>query len=400
MTQANKLQISAKDLVAPFLAGTVASVTGTAASIGIVLAAFLSLGASTEQTASAVFIMLLFYGLLSVLLSWRYKMPISIVWSTPGGALLVASGGLVSQGGLNFNTAVGAFMVSGLLVALTGFWPTLGRLVASIPKPIASAMLAGVIFSFCLAPFQAASNWPLIVFPAILVWFVLFRVAQIWAAPAAMVVVFSLVSIFEGIKLEQNSLVPQLVVVAPEFNLAAIIGISIPLYLVTMASQNVPGIAIMKTFGFDVPFKPVMVTTGLTSVLGSMFGGFNLNLAAITAAINANEQAHPEAGKRWLASVLGGVEYVLLALATPALVAFVHQTPRELILTVAGLALVGTITSALAQATEDPRLRLPAVLTFLVGASSVSFLSIGAAFWALLAGLLMMAWTREKQGKK
>lgn len=392
-----KSRPAAKDLVAPFLAGTVASITGTAASIGIVLAAFLALGATAEQTASAVFVMLMFYGLLSMLLSWRYRMPISIVWSTPGGALLVASGGLVSDGGLNFNTAVGAFLVSGMLVALTGLWPALGKLVAAIPKPIASAMLAGVIFSFCLAPFQAAAKWPLIVFPAILIWFLLFRLAQIWAAPAAMVVVFTLVAIFEGIKIDSTALLPELVLIAPELNLAAIIGIAIPLYLVTMASQNVPGIAIMKTFGFEVPFKPVMISTGISSMVGSFFGGFNLNLAAITAALNANEHAHANPQKRWLASVFGGAEYVLLALVTPALVAFVHQTPRELILTVAGLALVGTIANALAQATEFPELRIPAVLTFLVGASSVSFLSVGSAFWALLAGLLMMLWTNRKR---
>lgn len=378
------------------LAGTVASVTGTAASIGVVLAAFLSLGATTAQTSSAVFVMLIGYGLLSVILSFATRMPVSIVWSTPGAALLVSSGALVSQGRISFNAVVGAFIVSALLVALTGLWPALGRLVNQIPKPIASAMLAGVIFAFCLAPFQAAGKWPIVVFPALIIWLVLFRLAPIWAAPAAMVVVFSLSALTLGANFTVESLIPGVEFVAPEFDLATVIGIGIPLYLVTMASQNIPGMAIMKSFGFEVPFRSVMITTGLSSAIGSLFGGFNLNLAAITAALNANEQAHPDSDKRWLASVWGGFEYILLAFLTPALVHFVQATPRELILTVAGLALIGTISSALLQAVSDEKNRIAAVVTFLIGASGIAYLNIGAAFWALCGGILLNLWVGKK----
>lgn len=378
------------------LAGTVASITGTAASIGVVLAAFISLGATQEQTTSAVFVMLVCYGALSMLLSWRFRQPISIVWSTPGAALLVASASLVSQGQLSFNSVVGAFIVSGLLVTLTGLWPALGRLVGAIPKPIASAMLAGVIFAFCLAPFQAAMTWPAIVVPAVLIWLILFRIAPIWAAPAAMVVVFTLATISLGLAPSANNLLPTISLVVPQFELSAIVGIGVPLYLVTMASQNIPGLAIMKSFGYQVPFKSVMITTGLVSSAGAMFGGFNLNLAAITAALNANDQAHPDATKRWRASFLGGVEYIALAFVTPALVLLVQQTPHQLILTVAGLALVGTIANALGQALAEDRYRISAIVTFLIGASSVAYFNIGAAFWALCAGVLTEFWLKKK----
>jgi benzoate membrane transport protein len=383
------------DHKAPFLAGTVASITGTAASAGLVLAAFTSLGATKSQTTSAIFVLIALYGLLSVGLSTRFRMPISIVWSTPGAALLIASGTL----GLPFSDAVGAFMVTGALLVLTGLWPALGRLVSSIPRPIASAMLAGVIFNFCVAPFKSAAAFPLIVLPAILVWLVLYKFATVWATPAAMVIVFALTAIDLGITIDPSEVVPALEFVAPTFDIAAIVSIGIPLYLVTMASQNIPGIAIMKSFGYEVPFKPVLVTTGLASIAGGFFGGFSMNLAAITAALNANDHAHKNPGRRWLSSVYGGYVYLVIAALAGITVAFVLQAPRDLVLAAAGIALIGTIISALSSAVEEPALRLPAMVTFLVTASGLSAFGIGSAFWALIAGLLVWGWLSLKSRK-
>lgn len=380
------------DLKAPVLAGTVASITGTAASAVLVLTALKSLGATESQVSSSVFVMLVLYGLLSIILSWRFKMPISIVWSTPGAALLIASGGL----GLNFETAVGAFVVCAALLMLTGLWPALGRLVSSIPKPIASAMLAGVIFNFCMAPFKSAVDFPLIVLPGIAVWLLLYRFATIWAAPAAMVVILALAAISRGVQVESASLLPSIGLVMPAFDVTAVISIAIPLYLVTMASQNVPGIAIMKTFGYEVPFRPVMLATGFGSLISNFFGGFALNLAAITAALNANEHAHKNPARRWLASVAGGVVYLVLAIFTGALVAFVLQVPHEIVLATAGLALLGTIVNSVTAAVEVQELRLPALITFLVGASGIAPFNIGAAFWALLAGIAVWLFLRKK----
>jgi benzoate membrane transport protein len=378
---------------APLLAGTVASITGTAASAGLVLAALTSLGATKTQTTSAIVVLLTFYGLLSIFLSMRFKMPISIVWSTPGAALLISSGTL----GVPFSSAVGAFIVTGFLLLLTGLWPALGRLVSSIPKPIASAMLAGVIFNFCIAPFQSASDFPWLVMPALLVWLVLYKYATIWATPAAMVMVFASTAIAQGITVDPASILPTIEFVTPSFELSSIIGISIPLYLVTMASQNIPGIAIMKSFGYEIPFKPVMASTGIAAIIAGFFGGFSMNLAAITAALNANDHAHKDPNRRWLASVYGGYVYLVIALLAGLTVAFVLQAPRELVLAAAGIALLGTIISALSSAVEIAELRLPAMVTFLVTASGLSAFSIGSAFWALIAGLLVWGWLNLKR---
>jgi benzoate membrane transport protein len=376
------------DHKAPILAGSVASITGTAASAGLVLAALASLGATKSQTTSGIFVLITMYGLLSIVLSWRHKMPISIVWSTPGAALLISSGTL----GLPFSSAVGAFIVTGVLLLLTGLWPALGRLVSSIPRPIASAMLAGVIFNFCIAPFKSAAEFPWIVLPAILVWLVLYKYATVWATPAAMVIVFALTAIDLGITVNPAEILPTIEFVSPTFDIAAIVSIGIPLYLVTMASQNIPGLAIMKSFGYDVPFKPVMTATGLAAILAGFFGGFSMNLAAITAALNANDHAHKDPARRWLSSVYGGCVYLLIALFTGATVAFVLQAPRDLVLAAAGIALLGTIISALSSAVEVVELRLPAMVTFLVTASGLSAFGIGSAFWALVAGLIVWGW--------
>ena len=385
---ANKVQLRA-----PILAGTVASITGQAASTGVVLAALSALGATQAQIVSVVFMMLLLFGTLSIVLSWRYKMPISIVWSTPGAALLVSAGGL----GFGFETAVGAFIVASVLIALTGLWPALGKLVTSIPKPIASAMLAGVIFSFCIAPFSAAGQYPLVVFPAILIWLVLYKLAQVWATPIAMLVLFGLTAIELNIAISVDDILPVAQLVAPQFSLVAIISIGIPLYLVTMASQNIPGIAIMKSYGFEVPFRSVMLATGLGSLIVNFFGGFATNLAAITAALNANEQAHKDANKRWIASVSGGFVYLLIALLAGASISFVLQAPREIILAAAGLALFSTMIGALSSIVEEPNLRLPAVIAFLVASSGFTAYSIGPAFWALVAGVLVWLWLAERK---
>jgi benzoate membrane transport protein len=260
-------------------------------------------------------------------------------------------------------------------------------------------MLAGVIFNFCVAPFKSAAAFPLIVLPAILVWLVLYKFATVWATPAAMVIIFALTAIDLGITIDPSEVVPALEFVVPTFDISAIVSIGIPLYLVTMASQNIPGIAIMKSFGYDVPFKPVLVTTGLASIAGGFFGGFSMNLAAITAALNANDHAHKNPGRRWLSSVYGGYVYLVIAGLAGITVAFVLQAPRDLVLAAAGIALIGTIISALSSAVEEPALRLPAMVTFLVTASGLSAFGIGSAFWALIAGLLVWGWLSLKSRK-
>lgn len=377
--------IDLRDHKAPILAGLVASATGTAASLGVALAALTAVGANKAQTASAIVLMIVCYGALSILLSWRYKMPLSIVWSTPGAAMLVSAGVLH----LSFSASVGAFLITGLLLVLTGLWPQLGKAVSSIPKPIANAMLAGVIFSFCISPFQAVVQYPMVIVPVLLVWLVLFRFATIWAAPVAIVLSYGLIAWLMPADLSQVVLFPQFQLISPQFEWTAVISVAIPLYLVTMASQNIPGIAIMSSYGFQVPFRPALTATGLVTIAGSFFGGYALNLAAITAALNANEHAHEKPERRWLASVWGGVAYLVLAVVAAPVVAFVLETPRVLILAASGLALLGTMGGALKEITATDDLRMPAVVAFLVGASGIAPWGIGAAFWALTAGVLV-----------
>lgn len=380
------MALKAADLKAPIIAGTVASITGTAATTAIFLSAFVAIGATKEQTVSMVAIMLVFYGALSILLSWRFKMPLSVVWSTPGAALLAGS----SVTGIGFNNAMGGILVCGLLLALTGLWPKLGEIVSAIPKSIASAMLAGVIFSFCVAPFAASAEYPTLVLPVIVVWLLLYWLAPLWASPIAIVLAFTLIGLNQGLSVTASDWLVTVNLVQPSFSLGSVFTIAIPLYLVAMASQNIPGIAIMNSYGFKVPFRASLTTTGLGTVVAAFLGGFVMNLAAITAALNANEQAHKDPAKRWIASVSGGVVYWIFALFTGVAVAFVYQTPRDLLLAASGLALLPTIVNAFNVMVETASERLPAVITFLIASSGVAFFSVGAAFWAILIGLLVI----------
>jgi benzoate membrane transport protein len=286
---------------------------------------------------------------------------------------------------------MGGILVCGLLLALTGMWPKLGEIVSAIPKSIASAMLAGVIFSFCVAPFVASASYPMLVIPVIVVWVLLYWLAPLWASPVAIVLAFTLIGFNQGLSVTAADWAVSFSVVQPSINLASIFTIAIPLYLGAMASQNIPGIAIMNSYGYKVPFRVSLTTTGLGTVVASFLGGFVMNLAAITAALNANEQAHKDPAKRWIASVSGGVFYLILAIFTGVAVAFVYQTPRDLLLAASGLALLPTIVNAFNVMVENAKERLPAVITFLIASSGISFFQVGAAFWAILVGLVVIA---------
>jgi benzoate membrane transport protein len=377
---------SSLGLRAPIIAGFVASVTGTAATTAIFLSAFVALGATKEQVIAMVALMLVSYGLLSIFLSWQHKMPLSVVWSTPGAALLAGS----TVTGIGFTNAMGGVLLSGALLALTGLWPKLGQLVSLIPKSIASAMLAGVIFSFCVAPFAASAAYPALVLPVIAIWLLLYWLAPIWASPVAIVLAFSLIGINQGLSVTPADWAINISYLQPTFSPASVFSIAIPLYLVAMASQNIPGIAIMKSYGYEVPFRASLLTTGIGTVIVSFFGGFVMNLAAITAALNANEHAHKDPKKRWIASVSGGVVYLVFAIFAGVAIAFVYQTPRELLLAASGLALLPTIVNSFSVMTENAEQRIPAVITFLVASSAVTFFSVGAAFWAIVTGLAIL----------
>ncbi len=376
------------DAVQPVLAGVVAAVVGFASSFTVVLAGLAAVGADAGQASSGLLVLCVTMGVVAIGLGLRHRMPISIAWSTPGAALLVSAG--VPDGG--FAAAVGAFLVTGALVALAGLWSTLGRWIAAIPTPVASAMLAGVLVPLCLAPVRAVDELPGQAAPVLAAWAALTLVARRWAVPGALVAAVAVIAIGERPQL--GSVVPAIEVTAPVFEAGALVGIALPLFIVTMASQNVPGMGVLATFGFRPPLRPVLLATGAATAAGAPLGGHAINLAAITAALVAGPDAHPDPGRRWVASVAAGVVYLVLGASAGLAASFIAAAPPILIEAVAGLALLGALAGALTAAMGDPDRREAATLTFVVSASGVTAAGISAPFWGLVAGLAFLALQR------
>ncbi|KAA0022423.1 benzoate/H(+) symporter BenE family transporter [Antrihabitans cavernicola] len=373
-------------LAHPIGAGVITALVGFTSSFAVVLTGLRAVGATPTQAASGLLAVCVAQGIGILLLTWRFRIPITLAWSTPGAALLAGTGVVVG----GWPAAVGAFVTVGLLIVLTGLWDRLGRLIASIPTELAQAMLAGVLLPLCLAPVHAVKVSPAAVIPVVLVWLVLLRFAKRWAVPAAfgvaaVAIVVSL--IVNNRTIDPGDLVPVVSVVAPHWTWQALVGIAIPLYIVTMASQNIPGTAVMASFGYRIPWRAAMSVTGVGTVIGAPAGGYTINLAAISAALAAAPEAHPDKDKRWTAAFTAGCTYLVLALCSAALVALVTAAPEGVVETVAGLALLATLGSALAGALKSDTQREAAVTTFLIAASGISFLGIGSAFWALLVGL-------------
>jgi benzoate membrane transport protein len=380
----------AAPLTRPIMAGVVTALVGFTSSFAVVLTGLSAVGATSAQAASGLLAVSLTMGVACVVLAWRYRMPITVAWSTPGAALLAATGAV--EGG--WSAAVGAFLLTGALILLTALWPALGALIARIPPSIAQAMLAGVLLPLCLAPIEGLVENPWGVVPVVLTWLVFARLAPRWAVPLAFVtasVVVAISLVQAGAPVDPTLLLPRIEVTAPTFTLGAAIGIALPLFIVTMASQNVPGIAIMRSFGYEVPWRPAMLVTGLGTALGATAGGHAINLAAISAALAAAPDADPDPKRRWIAGVSTGISYLVLGGCSAAFAALVLLAPQAVIPAVAGLALFAAFGSAVQQAIDDPGERLPAVVTFLVAASGIAVLGVSAAFWALVAGLLVRA---------
>lgn len=376
-----------RDWVQPASVGIVAAVVGVTSSFAVVLAGLRGAGADPAQAASGLMVLTLLQGAGTVWLSRRFRRPLTIAWSTPGAALL-ASTGAVAGG---WPAVVGAFVVAGALIVLTGLWTRLGRAVAAIPAPLAQAMLAGVLLPLCLEPVRALAERPLLVAPIVVVWLVLQRQAPRWASPAAFLLALVIVvATADGTGWLRA---PEPVVTPPSFSVAAVVGVALPLYVVTMASQNVPGVAVLSAAGFQVPWRHAMVLTGAGTVLGAPAGGHALNLAAITAALPASPEAHPDPGRRWLAAQATGLTYLVLAPVATTLGALVAAAPPGVIESVAGLVLFGTfagaLSSALTPAPDRPVAMLPATATFLCAAGGPVVGGIGGAFWGLAAGLVL-----------
>jgi benzoate membrane transport protein len=374
------------DLVAPVLAGLVTALVGFSGSFPIVLAGLHAAGADAGQATSGLLALCVGAGVVAILMSRRSRMPLAMAWSTPGAALLVTTG--APDGG--FRAAVGAFGVCGALIVLTGLWRALGRLIAAIPPALASAMLAGVLLPICLAPARAVVEIPWVAAPVVLVWALITRISRPWAAPGAIVTAVIAVAIDGPGDLSGLSLLPQLQPVSPVFEPAAIVSIALPLFIVTMASQNIAGMGVLASFGYRPPLGPILTTTGVATLLAAPFGGHAVNLAAISAALSAGPDAHPDPERRWLAAAVAGAGLIALGLCAGIATALVAASPAILVEAIAGLALLGALAGALAAALADPDRRDAAVVTFVVSASGITAASISASFWGLVAGLAFL----------
>lgn len=369
----------------PIVAGIVTAVVGSSSSFVVVLAGLAAVGATPAEAASGLLSVFVTQALGMLWLSVRHRRPITLAWSTPGAALLVSTGTV--EGG--WAAAVGAFVVTAILIVLTGLVPWLGELISRIPASLARAMLAGVLLPICLAPVTGVADSPYLVGPVVIAWLVMHQVSRRWAVPVSLLVALVVVVVDAGSAVSAADLVPTVAWTTPEWTLPAVVSIAVPLFIVTMASQNVPGVAITASFGYEVPWRETMAVTGLGTLLGAPFGGHAINLAAITAALSAGPAAGEDRSRRWIACVSAACTYLVLALASGALAALVAAGPGDVIEAAAGLALLGTLAAALTGALEDEDGREATVVCFLVAASGITVLGIGAAFWALLAGLTL-----------
>lgn len=387
-----KLICSAKQeilpLIQPVTAGLVAAIVGFSSAFAVVLQGLAGVGATPAQAASGLLMLCVGQGALAIFLGFRHRKPISIAWSTPGAALLMGAG--IPEGG--FGVAVTAFLISGTLVIIAGLWRPLGRAVATIPLSLASAMLAGVLMELCLAPVKAVAHFPDLALPIVLAWAMGWCFARRYAVLIAVGVTVMIVAITTTLPAGAASLLlPRLLFVKPVLNGFAAFSIAIPLFIVTMASQNLPGIAVLKTNGFPVPVNEVFITTGVASLPTALFGGHGLNLSAITAALCAGPEAGPDPARRYVASIAAGVGYIILGPLAGLAAAFIATSPPLLIQTVAGLALLSSLSAAMAATLTKESHRLAAIVTFVTVASGINILGISAPLWGLLAGLFLLS---------
>lgn len=363
--------------------GLVVAIVGFFSSFPIVLQGLAAMGASEVQAASGLMSAALAMGITAIVLSLLYRQPISVAWSTPGVALLAAS--VLPAGG--FAEAAGAFLCAGALTVLAGMWQPLARLASAIPTTLAQAMLAGVLLPLCIAPFQAAVDLPAQALPVIATWFIAGRLNRLFAVPAAVIAA----AIVVVLNASDSSLMPERVLTAPawttpSFSLASVIGIGLPLFVVTMATQNIPGIAVMRSFGYTPKPGPLFSSVGAASILTAPIGAPATCLAAITQAMCSNDDSHPDPALRYWSAVMAGVFYCILGVFAAAITGFAAHADPMLMATLTGVALMGVLANSTHAALAVTDEREAAILTFAITASGITVFGLGAAVWGLLAG--------------
>ncbi|KTD53723.1 Inner membrane protein YdcO [Legionella santicrucis] len=370
--------------MANWVAGLLAVVVGFTSSAAIVFQAAAAAGANNAEVSSWILALGVGTSLSSIGLSWYYRIPILTAWSTPGAALLVSS-----LAGFTLPQAIGAFLFSGLLVFIVGITGWFERAMVYIPKELAAAMLAGVLLHFGVNLFVALQSEPLLVSAMIAGYFIGKRFYPRYMMMIVLIIGI-LVAWFHGLLIDQfwQFALTKPVWITPEFTGPALIGVGIPLCVVTMTSQNIPGIAVMQAAGYKPSISKVISCTGLTNLLIAPFGGFSCNLAAITAAICSGEEADIDPQKRYRAVYCAGIFYLLMGLFASTVVSLFSSFPQALILAIAGLALFVTIGTNLQSAFSSDEQREPALVTLMITASGINAFGVSAAFWGLLAGMI------------
>ncbi|WP_071873165.1 benzoate/H(+) symporter BenE family transporter [Atopomonas hussainii] len=386
MLSALKTLPHARDWLAPLIAGFVTVLVGYTSSAAVVFEAARALGADSAQIASWLLSLGVGMGVGAVYLSWRFRAPINVAWSTPGAALLIAAAGDISLA-----EATGAFLFSAALIWLSGITGLFARLLSTIPQSLGAALLAGILLQFTLHAFELLpSAWALLL-PMLVSYLLMRRWQPRYAVVACFAVGVLLAALNGSIDSAQLTLdIATPVWVTPAFNLPVLLGVGLPLFLVTMASQNLPGIAALHGGGYRVPVSPLISTTGGLNLLLAPLGAFSLNLSAITAALCISPDAHPDPQKRYWASITAGALYLLLGVFGASIGALFMAFPRELVLGIAGIALLGSVGNGLHQALVNEHEREPALLTFVVTASGISLWGIGAPFWGIVIGCLAL----------
>jgi len=383
----SRLQPLADTSTSAVVAGFIAMLTGYTSSLVLMFQAGQAAGLSSGQISSWIWALSIGMAIGSIALSLRYRAPVMIAWSTPGAALLISS-----LPGVPYGEAIGAYILSSGLIVLIGLTGSFERIMQRIPGSIAAALLAGVLFKIGLEICGAAEQQPLLVVAMLLAYLLGKRLLPRYAVLAALLVgcllagLFGLLD-FSGFELQLAT--PEWT--TPGFSWAAAISIGIPLFIVAMASQNLPGMAVLRANGYHrVPASKLLTSTGLISILLAPFGAHGIHMAAISAAICAGPEAHEDPAKRYTAAVWCGLFYGIAGIFGATLAALFTALPKALILSIAALALFASIIGGLTQAMSEPKEREAALITFLVTASGMTLFAVGSAFWGIVAGVLTL----------
>ncbi len=371
-----------------FSSALAAVVVGFTSTILLVIEGIRAVGGTPEQQASSAASICYAMAITSFVLGVYYRKPLITAWSTPGAVLLATSVGV------GYPEAIGAFIAAGVLMVLTALIKPVARAIAQMPAAIAAAMLAGVLFRYVGGVPASALAMPAIVVPLIFCFFALRAILPMYAVPVVVGLGVAFAALNGSIVLPSSIEITPLIFEMPKFDLQAMIGLGVPLYLVTMASQNLPGFAVQRSFGYQPPVAGCLTVTGLGSILFAPFGTHAVNMAAIVAALCSGPETHPDPGQRWKALIPYALLYLVVGLAAGTFISVLGHLPKELITAIAGLGLFAPMMNGMAAMVKEPSDIEAAVVTFIVTASGISLFSVGAAFWGLAAGL--MIWGSKK----